>query len=306
MTHKATNKSRRGLEHKDTKQGQHVNRIQTRQSSAKLGIGKVAGSQRRGVRPCSAAGCAASAPGCRGRVAAKVRGLHPCFCSGPEPASRSNRVCGPLVPLRASKPCQASRATVALSVSRTRQQGASGSRRQMQVIQKGKELRLQGDKRLRRFGPRGLTACQRFTADPDLAQHIVCQLSLSAYSRCFRLRPGACMNVPAFPLITQKHVFGTQPPGLADISAADVWRGNAPLPEAEQGITVLGASLAHGRKCIRASPARRSAQQTTSPPAGPPDSSWPAGEWLLLLTARRHGPTMHFVSYPQHSPIFLP
>ena len=49
VTHRATNKNRRGLEHKDlhTKQGQHVHRIQTRQSSAELGIGEVVGLQRR-------------------------------------------------------------------------------------------------------------------------------------------------------------------------------------------------------------------------------------------------------------------
>ena len=69
----------------------------------------------------------------------------------------------------------------------------------------------------------------------------------------------AALNVPAFPLITQKHVCGTQPQWSRQASTADVWRGNAQLPEAEQGIT-----------------------------------------------ARRHGPTMHFVTYPQNSPIFLP
>ena len=42
-----------------------------------------------------------------------------------------------------------------------------------------------------------------------------------------------------------------EPPGLADISAADVWRGNAQLPEAEQGITVLGAPLG-GNAFVRA------------------------------------------------------
>ena len=52
--------------HKDlhTKQGQHVDRIQTRQSSAELGIGEAAG--RRG-----AVGCGASGPGCRERGAAR-------------------------------------------------------------------------------------------------------------------------------------------------------------------------------------------------------------------------------------------
>ena len=42
-----------------------------------------------------------------------------------------------------------------------------------------------------------------------------------------------------------------EPSGLAEISTADVWRGNAQLPEAEQGITVLGATLG-GNAFVRA------------------------------------------------------
>ena len=69
------------------------------------------------------------------------------------------------------------------------------------------------------------------TAQPDCIQPL-----FQAASRCLYERARISLNHAKTRVWNAAAV---EPPGLADISAADVWR----LPEAEQGITVLGAPL---------------------------------------------------------------
>ena len=73
------------------------------------------------------------------------------------------------------------------------------------------------------------------TAQPDRIQPL-----FQAAPRCLYERARISLNHAKTRVWNAAAV---EPPGLADISAADVWRGNAQLPEAEQGITVLGAPL---------------------------------------------------------------
>ena len=81
------------------------------------------------------------------------------------------------------------------------------------------------------------------TAQPDRIQPL-----FQAASRCLYERARISLNHAKTRVWNAAAV---EPPGLADISAADVWRGNAQLPEAEQGITVLGAPLG-GHAFVRA------------------------------------------------------
>ena len=98
-------------------------------------------------------------------------------------------------------------------------------------------------------------------AQPDRIQPL-----FQAASRCLYERARISLNHAKTRVWNAAAV---EPPGLADISAADVWRGSAPRGRARD----YRSRSPFGRKCIRARPARRSAQQTTSPPAGPPDPS---------------------------------
>ena len=81
------------------------------------------------------------------------------------------------------------------------------------------------------------------TAQPDRIQPL-----FQAASRCLYERARISLNHARTRVWNAAAV---EPPGLADITAADVWRGNAQLPEAEQGITVLGAPLG-GNAFVRA------------------------------------------------------
>ena len=81
------------------------------------------------------------------------------------------------------------------------------------------------------------------TAQPDRIQPL-----FQAACRCLYERARISLNHAKTRVWNAAAV---EPPGLADISTADVWRGNAQLPEAEQGITVLGAPLG-GNAFVRA------------------------------------------------------
>ena len=65
------------------------------------------------------------------------------------------------------------------------------------------------------------------TTQPDRIQPL-----FQAASRCLYERARISLNHAKTRVWNAAAV---EPPGLADISAADVWRGNAQLPEAEQG-----------------------------------------------------------------------
>ena len=81
------------------------------------------------------------------------------------------------------------------------------------------------------------------TAQPDRIQPLVQAASRLLYERARISLNHAKTRV--------WNAAAVEPPGLADISTADVWRGNAQLPEAKQGITVLGALLG-GNAFVRA------------------------------------------------------
>ena len=78
------------------------------------------------------------------------------------------------------------------------------------------------------------------TAQPDRIQ-----LLFQAAPRCLYERARISLNHAKKTRVW--NAAAVEPPGLADISAADVWRGHAQLPEAEQGITVLGTPLGGNR-----------------------------------------------------------
>ena len=133
------------------------------------------------------------------------------------------------------------------------------------------------------------------TAQPDRIQPL-----FQAASRCLYERARISLNHAKTRVWNAAAV---EPPGLADISAADVWRGNAQLPEAEQGITVLGAPLG-GIAFVRPSSTQCAPNNFDSCRSSRPFLTC-RSLGCCCCTARRHGPTMHFVSYPQNSPIFL-
>ena len=127
------------------------------------------------------------------------------------------------------------------------------------------------------------------TAQPDRIQ-----LLFQAASRCLYERARISLNHAKTRVWNAAAV---EPPGLADISTADVWRGNAQLPEAEQGITEMRSCGPSSTQCATNNFAscRSSRPFLTCRSLG-----------CCCCTARRHGPTMHFVSHPQNSPIVLP
>ena len=110
------------------------------------------------------------------------------------------------------------------------------------------------------------------TAQPDRIQPL-----FQAASRCLYERARISLNHAKTRVWNAAAV---EPPGLADISAADVWRGHAQLPKAEQGITVLGAPLG-GIAFVRPSSTQCAPNNFDSCRSSRPFLTCVA--WLLLL-----------------------
>ena len=101
------------------------------------------------------------------------------------------------------------------------------------------------------------------TAQPDRIQPL-----FQAASRCLYERARISLN-HAKNTCVERSRSGAARPGGHQCSRCVAWKCSAPRGRARD----YRSRSPFGRKCVRACPARRSAQQTTSPPAGPPDPS---------------------------------